>query len=106
MKAISIRNPYAHEILCGIKEYEFGTWKTDYRGDLLICSSAKPKIENTISGHALCVVRLDDIIPITSKNYKKIGLDFKPQGKMYAWQFLETYILPLLYKGKTNKKEV
>ena len=48
MKALSIQNPYAHIILCGEKTIENRTWKTKYRGDLLICSSASPKIENTI----------------------------------------------------------
>lgn len=58
MKAISIQQPYAHWILLGEKEYEYRTWSTDHRGDLLICSSANPKIEGTISGHALCIVNV------------------------------------------------
>ena len=36
MKALSIQNPYAHIILCGEKTIENRTWKTKYRGDLLI----------------------------------------------------------------------
>lgn len=36
MKAITIRQPFASLIVCGLKEYEFRTWKTAYRGDLLI----------------------------------------------------------------------
>ena len=105
MKAISIRNPYAHMILCGEKEFEFRTWRTDYRGDLLICSSANPKIKNTISGHALCIVRLNDIIEVTNKNYKEFGLDREDvqDGKLYAWQLTEHRVIkPFPVKGKLN----
>lgn len=36
MKAITIKQPFASLIANGIKEYEFRTWKTKYRGKLLI----------------------------------------------------------------------
>ena len=36
MKAITIKQPYATLIKEGIKEYEFRTWNTKYRGDILI----------------------------------------------------------------------
>lgn len=36
MKAITIKQPYATLIAEGLKEYEFRTWKTKYRGDILI----------------------------------------------------------------------
>ena len=36
MKAITIKEPYATLIVEGLKEYEFRTWKTNYRGDILI----------------------------------------------------------------------
>ncbi len=36
MKAITIKQPYASLIAAGIKKYEFRTWKTKYRGELLI----------------------------------------------------------------------
>lgn len=39
MKAISIQQPFASLIAEGLKEYEFRTWKTTYRGDILIHSS-------------------------------------------------------------------
>lgn len=107
MKAISIRNPYAHEIMCGIKEYEFRTWKTDYRGDLLICSSANPKVKNTICGHALCIVRLDDIVKITRKNYKEFDLDAPPEIDYYAWHLTNGRVIkPFPVKGKLNFYEV
>ncbi len=39
MKVISIKQPFATLIAVGLKEYEFRTWKTKYRGDILIHAS-------------------------------------------------------------------
>ena len=36
MKVITIKQPFASLIVLGIKKYEFRTWKTKYRGDILI----------------------------------------------------------------------
>lgn len=36
MKVITIKQPFASLIASGHKEYEFRTWKTAYRGDILI----------------------------------------------------------------------
>lgn len=36
MKAITIQQPFAMLIAEGLKEYEFRTWETKYRGDILI----------------------------------------------------------------------
>lgn len=36
MKAITIKQPFATLIARGYKEYEFCTWKTKYRGEILI----------------------------------------------------------------------
>ena len=36
LKVITIKQPFASLIAEGLKEYEFRTWKTNYRGDILI----------------------------------------------------------------------
>lgn len=36
MKVITVKQPFATLIAEGLKEYEFRTWKTAYRGDILI----------------------------------------------------------------------
>lgn len=36
MKTITIKQPFATLIAEGYKEYEFRTWKSSYRGDILI----------------------------------------------------------------------
>lgn len=72
MKAISLWNPWAHAMALGIKRNETRSWKTDYRGDLVICSS-KRKLDATglevaaaynippedmVYGYALCIVEV------------------------------------------------
>ena len=39
MKVLSIKNPWATLIINGYKKYEFRTWKTKYRGKILIHAS-------------------------------------------------------------------
>lgn len=36
MKVITLKQPFASLVAEGYKEYEFRTWKTKYRGDILI----------------------------------------------------------------------
>ena len=38
MKVLTIREPWASLIVNGYKEYEFRSWKTNYRGKILIHS--------------------------------------------------------------------
>ena len=103
MRAISIRNPYAHFIMCGEKTIECRTWQTDYRGDVLICSSANPKIKNTISGHALCVARLDRIEPFTKEHLDAACMGDMPDKKSFAWYLEDVRVIkPFAVKGKLN----
>lgn len=107
MKALSIRNPFAHLILCGEKTVECRSWQTDYRGDLLICSSANPKVKNTICGHALCIARLDKIEPFTKEHLDGAVLVDMPDGKNYAWHLTDIRVIkPFPVKGKLNFFEV
>jgi len=39
MKVITIKEPWASLIINGYKEYEFRSWKTNYRGEILIHTS-------------------------------------------------------------------
>lgn len=102
MKALSVRNPWAQLIFQCEKTFEYRTWKTNYRGDLLICSTANPKIKDTICGHAMCVVRLNDIIEVTKDNYHEFEDDLTPDDiGIYAWQLTDLrYIQPFPIKGK------
>lgn len=48
MKVITIKQPFASLIASGQKEYEFRTWKTAYRGDILI--HAGKSVDNEAMG--------------------------------------------------------
>lgn len=107
MKAISIRNPFAHFIMCGEKTVECRTWQTSYRGDLLICSSANPKVKNTISGHAVCVVTLESIEPFTKDHLDAACMGDLPEEKSFAWHLTNMRLIkPFPVKGKLNIFEV
>lgn len=89
MKALSIWPEYAMEIATGEKIEEYRTWKTDYRGPLLICSSSGHAVPGSIPGHAICVVDLVDI--------RKDG------EKDYAWLLDNVRLIkPVPVKGKLH----
>jgi len=48
MKALTVKQPWAHLICSGIKDVENRTWKTNFRGRVLIHASAKPERINTL----------------------------------------------------------
>lgn len=64
MKVLTIKQPFASLIVEGYKEYEFRTWKTKYRGPLLI--------------HAGLGVDKEAM-----KRYEKLNLNY-PKGKIIA----------------------
>lgn len=103
MKALSIHPSYAAGIFSGIKTVECRTWRTDYRGDIVICSTAK-KIKHTIPGHALCVAKLADIVPFTRKHLKPammVSSEYRPG--LYAWLLEDIRIIePVPVKGKLS----
>lgn len=85
MKALSVHPVFAMNFFCGKKTVECRTWSTNYRGDILICSTNK-KIKGTIPGHALCVMRLVDIVPFEKKHLEAACMypeEFQPGA--YAW---------------------
>lgn len=94
MKALSIRADHLFDLVFHrTKKYEYRTWSSPYRGDLLLCSTAK-KIPGTVPGHAICVCTLKDIKKIESKN-------------LYAWQFTDYRdIDPFPIKGKLRLFDV
>ena len=98
MKALSIHPYYADKILYREKTIECRSWKTSYRGDILICSTAK-KVEGTIPGHALCVAELVDVVPFDESHLDDACMDEVPYDA-YAW-ILDNFriIKPIPVKG-------
>ena len=101
MKALSIHPEPAMMIFAKKKTLEIRTWTTNYRGDILICST-QHKIKDTIPGHALCVVTLTDVIPFEKKHCKDAMILESGYGSgLYAWKLENVrYIKPIPLKGK------
>lgn len=103
MKALSIHPYYAQAIVAGQKSVEVRTWKTNYRGDILICSTAK-KYHDTIPSHALGVVTLEDVVPLEKKHLKDaLLLPQEYEKGLYAWILsYNRLIKPIPVKGKLS----
>ena len=84
MKAISIKQPWASKILKGEKTIETRTWKTKYRGQILLCASKIPKSD--ISGMAFATADLIDIKIMTKEDEEAACCEIYPRA--YSW-FLE-----------------
>lgn len=106
MKALSLWPEWAQAVLFGEKWVECRSWKTDYRGDLLICASSK-KFTGAIDSHAVCVATLEDIVPFSEEHLDGAGMEEMPKDNSYAWIFgAVTMIKPFPVKGKERLFEV
>jgi len=59
MKALSIRQPYVHLIMEGLKTDEFRSWSTDYRGPLLIHASQRRNDNSGLTRKQCAVIPAD-----------------------------------------------
>lgn len=62
-RCLTVKPEYATAFVTGDKTNEYRSWKTSYRGDLLICAGAK-RTPGCVCGHA---VMLADLYRITGK---------------------------------------
>ena len=103
MKALTIHPLFACGIAFGLKTIEVRTWRTDYRGDILITSSGK-LLHDTIPGHALCIARLDDVRPIKRKDAEFAMM--RPADinlNCFAWCLSDIRLIkPVPVKGKLS----
>ena len=87
MKALSLRGDYIMDMIAGKKKIEYRTWKTNYRGPLLMCSTTK-KVAGAAPGYAICVVNLKSI-------------QYFPLEGFYHWNIeLAIVIKPIHVKGQ------
>lgn len=117
MKALTIKQPYASLIVNGYKEYEFRTWKTNYRGKLLIHAglTLEPLLLNKIEsynieytkGAIIGEVELTDCILVDETLDKKLrklnpNIYANDHVNMYAWKLenIKKYDKPIYIKGK------
>ena len=117
MKALTIKQPYASLIVNGYKRVEFRTWKTNYRGKILIhagLSSDKESLNNFesynleyVKGAIIGEADIVDCVLIDDKLDKKLREEnFLVYGKnhvgQYAWMLdnMIKYKDPIYKKGK------
>ena len=120
MKVLTIKEPWASLIANGYKEYEFRSWKTNYRGELFIHASLSTKnnISNEVldlikdmklnNGYIICKCKLVDCVYMTEdfinniKNNNHIEYicgDY--QLGRYAWILDDIEVVePIEVKGK------
>ena len=84
MKALSVKQPWANMIARGQKMIELRSWRTRYRGRLMICSSALPDI--VPAGAALAIVNLVECRKATQEDEENAYCVVRV-GKDYAWIF-------------------
>ena len=86
MKALSVDSDFAALIAAGEKTIECRTWKTSYRGELLICSN-RLVVPGTIPRHAIAVCYLKNV-----REFQKADIDAAClergdfQKGLYAWE--------------------
>ena len=118
MKVLTIKEPWASLIINGYKKYEFRSWKTNYRGKLLIhagMSLEKDMISRFKDynldyqmGYIIGEVELTDCIKVDTKfNQKLLSIDKVVYGKSnhvenYAWKLenIKKYDKPIPIKGR------
>ena len=118
MKVLTIKQPWASLIIEKYKKYEFRSWKTNYRGKILI--HAGMSIENDallkfknynleyIKGAIIGEAEIVDCILVDEKfNNQLIQIDKVVYGKnnhatTYAWELknIKKYEKPIYIKGK------
>ena len=122
MKVITIKQPWATLIAKGCKEYEFRTWKTKYRGDILIHAGkgidkkAITKFENLNleypKGYIIAKAKITDCIYVDDKFIREIvpknlevykGLINKDNWNGYGFKIEEVEeIEPIQINGKLS----
>lgn len=93
MKTLTLRPRYAYAILDGTKRLEFRSWRTSYRGPLLI-HAGRP------DGNILCVVDLIDILPDRQHGFRWVLTrprrvqPVQMKGQMGLWNVPDEMIRP------------
>ncbi|MGV8074084.1 MAG: hypothetical protein AB2L11_05975 [Syntrophobacteraceae bacterium] len=115
MKAMSVQQPFAFEILSGLRTIDVREQDTIHKGDVLICSSGKPafskedmeEIEEDygcsfLYGHALCIARLADV-RLMRKGDEEGALMDGIDPEAYSWVFDNIRpVIPFPVKGRKD----
>ena len=83
MKALSVKQPWASMIAEGCKTIETRTWKTTYRGLLVVVASNTPQVQNLPAGQALCIAELVDCRPMRIEDEAAAQCSF--HSRLFSW---------------------
>ena len=94
MKCLSVKNPYAGWIADGSKTIELRTWRTQYRGPLIICASARGETaeHGMPDGVSRCRVTLSEVRPFLKSDTTQAKNAWRPG--LYAWVLTDRASLP------------
>jgi len=101
MRCLSVKNPYAGWIADGSKTIELRSWRSHYRGLVIICASARGATTDhgMPDGVARCLVTLVDIRPFTRADAR--AARNKWRRGLYAWVLVGCLPLrPVPVKGR------
>jgi len=97
MKALSVKEPWAGLIANGAKTIETRTWNTNYRGQILIVASLKPKTK--YSGLAIAIAELVDCRPMELNDTEWACCNIYPKAKSWILSNVRK-IKPFKVKGQ------
>lgn len=114
MKTLTIQEPWATLIINDIKKYEFRSWKTNYRGKILIhaglttnkLEKERLRVKETNNGYILGTVEIVECLKIDNNLKNKLLQENKELYKNakvneYAWVLKNPIkISPIKVKGK------
>jgi hypothetical protein len=116
VKALSLKQPWLSWIIQGRKTIETRTWRTNYRGPVLLCSSltqgwgawalhSSDVDDMEPRGFALAVVDLMDCRPMAEADEKAAMIQW--DDRRFAWMLDNVRpILPVPVKGSLGLFEV
>lgn len=111
MKCLTVKNPWAHAIIHWGKDVENRTWRTNYRGPLLIHAGISydyagantllemghdPDAEVMLGGAIIGVVDLVDCVLNLAKTRRDMHPDASPWGEPGTYHWLLSNPRPLL----------
>ncbi len=106
MKALSLTQPYANLICSGLKTIETRSWKTNYRGSLLICATLQKVLDEHKKiieprGMAICIVDVINCRPMTKEDETAACIDLF--NGAWAWETNNLRVIkPFMVKGQLN----
>ena len=105
MQSLSVRQPWASLIANGSKTIEVRSWRTAYRGPLLICASAR-QCDGLPTGVAVAIVDVVDCCP--SKFIDSLASCCPATPAHFSWVFSAVHRLavPFPVKGRLHLYDV